>query len=299
MISVLIPIYNYSVVNLINTLHKQLIIQKIPFEIITIDDASTSFVEENNEIKKLKEVSFEQLQKNIGRSKIRNLLAQKATYNWLLFLDCDVIPKSENFIANYINNIQSNQANLYFGGILNQTNKPNSKKMLRWVYGKKREDIYYLERQKSPFSYFLGSNFLIEKVVFETAKFNENIVDYGYEDLLFINTLKKKGNTIVHTNNPVYHNGIDESVVFLAKTKEALENLYDLKTKNILKFEQVKLLKAVEKVKVYGFESFLSNIYKIFNNVLEYNLTSRYPSLFIFDFYKLTYFCYLEKNKSI
>ena len=40
MISVLIPTYNYNVNNLVNNVHKQLVISHIPFEIICLDDCS-------------------------------------------------------------------------------------------------------------------------------------------------------------------------------------------------------------------------------------------------------------------
>ena len=42
MLSILIPTYNYSIVELVRNVHKQAIIAKIPFEIIVIDDCSTN-----------------------------------------------------------------------------------------------------------------------------------------------------------------------------------------------------------------------------------------------------------------
>ena len=42
------------------------------------------YVSENERVKLIPNVHFYTLEKNIGRSKIRNLLTEKATFEWLL-----------------------------------------------------------------------------------------------------------------------------------------------------------------------------------------------------------------------
>ena len=54
---------------------------------------------ENKKINALDHCSFLENEKNIGRTATRNILAKKAKYDWLLFLDADVIPLNENYIA--------------------------------------------------------------------------------------------------------------------------------------------------------------------------------------------------------
>ena len=88
MISILIPCYNYSVNKLVQNIHIQTEIEKINYEIICAEDGSTKLFT-NSKIKKLKNVRYIINKENIGRSKIRNYLAKKAKYNWLLFIDCD------------------------------------------------------------------------------------------------------------------------------------------------------------------------------------------------------------------
>ena len=106
MLSILIPTYNYNVTRLVKEIHKQLLETKIKFEIICLDDGSKSHLNnKNKDINLLSNVNFSELDINIGRSAIRNLLAEKANYKWLLFLDADVIPKSKNFISDYISHI--------------------------------------------------------------------------------------------------------------------------------------------------------------------------------------------------
>ena len=41
-------------------------------------------------------------QKNIGRINNRLLLAEKSQYEWLIFLDVDTLPNEDNFLKNYI-----------------------------------------------------------------------------------------------------------------------------------------------------------------------------------------------------
>ncbi|WP_455168885.1 glycosyltransferase, partial [Aegicerativicinus sediminis] len=54
MISVLIPIYNYTVANLVREIHNQLIESEVPFEIILLDDNSDlKFINQFEELKSL------------------------------------------------------------------------------------------------------------------------------------------------------------------------------------------------------------------------------------------------------
>mgnify|MGYP000232582310 CR=1 FL=1 len=64
------------------------------FEILVLDDASTDkqCSSENKKINALDHCSYLENEKNIGRTATRNILAKKAKYDWLLFLDADVIP---------------------------------------------------------------------------------------------------------------------------------------------------------------------------------------------------------------
>ncbi|HEX8017692.1 MAG TPA: glycosyltransferase, partial [Flavobacterium sp.] len=171
MLSILIPTYNYNVYNLVLELHKQCMELGITFEIIVIDDGSNTSILENEKINTLQYSRYEMLHSNIGRSKIRNLLAQKGNYQWLLFLDADVFPKNKNFISAYIQCI-NNEEKTVNGGLLYPEKKPERNKLFRWIYGKKREALPPEKRKKNPYLSFLTLNFLINKSVFEKVSFN-------------------------------------------------------------------------------------------------------------------------------
>lgn len=101
MLSVLIPIYNYDCRRLINSLSAQAENLDVEYEILAFDDGSSLFLEENREVKNLPHVVYRELGKNIGRSAIRNLLADEARYPYLVFMDCDMQVVSDSYLKNY------------------------------------------------------------------------------------------------------------------------------------------------------------------------------------------------------
>ncbi|WP_372793185.1 glycosyltransferase family 2 protein [Lutibacter sp.] len=296
MISVLIPVYNYNIISLVTFIKSQLLLTNIDFEIICIDDASTEYFTGNDKLHELHNVTFYKLTKNIGRSKIRNLLVEKSKFEWLLFLDADVFPENDNFINKYLTCIHSNEAIVYCGGIKYETTKPGNDKMLRWVYGRNREEVDNAVKQEKPYQYFFGANFLIHKSVFNTCKFNEGIVKYGYEDVFFVEDLRINNIVLQQVSNEVYHLGIEYNSVFLDKTKEAIDNLCHFSSLNTFSTENIKILNIYKKIVKYQLTWLFSSLFILFHNLFEYNLKSKYPSMFIFDLYKLTYFCFLSKK---
>ncbi len=226
MLSILIPTYNYNVFPLVENIHQQCLKENIDFEVIVLDDASANLqkIEENNIINTLSNCSYELLGKNIGRSKIRNLLAEKATYNWLIFLDADTLPVSNKLIANYLPHLNDEEKVIY-GGIKYQEKKPEDNLLLRWIYGNEREALSENKRKEAPYLSLLTLNFVIKKSVFDKATFNETIPNLRYEDVLFSYELLQAKIKTEHIENPVYHLGLDTSEIFLKKTEDSLIGL--------------------------------------------------------------------------
>ncbi|MBZ4034439.1 glycosyltransferase [Flavobacterium sp. 17A] len=293
MLSILIPVYNYNVLPLVSELVKQCNDCGINFEILCYDDASILFKEENQKIDQFQNCSFTVLEKNIGRSAIRNLLAKKATYQNLLFLDADVIPAQNEFISNYISEIEKN-TNVIFGGLLYENQKPAKKLLLRWIYGKEREALDLSERIKNGSDFALASNLLVKKEILIRFPFDENLTRYGYEDLLFFAVLKSNEIKIEHIENPVFHLNLETSIAFLNKTKTALENLAFLNTQNKISVNESRIIASFELLKTVRLLSVFSFIFRKSESKIERNLLSEKPSLFLFDIYKLGYFCFLK-----
>ncbi|MCB0376753.1 MAG: glycosyltransferase family 2 protein, partial [Sinomicrobium sp.] len=222
--SVLIPIYNYNAFPLVETLHNQCMRSGIAFEIICIDDASVAFTQENKRIAVLPFCRVEYVSENSGRSRVRNALAQQAAYDWLLFLDADVLPDGPDFIQHY-SNAMHGDADVVYGGLRYSDEKPSGESLLRWRYGKRREALSVKERRKRPYATVFFSNVLIRKQIFLQLTFNETLSGYGYEDFVFSTRLKAIDASVRHIQNPTYHLRLDTSAIFLEKTAKALQNL--------------------------------------------------------------------------
>lgn len=296
MLSILIPVYNYDTVSLVKELVEQCTIIGINFEILCQDDVSNSTVNTSNQsINLIPNCSFFINETNLGRGKNINTLAQKAKQDWLLILDCDTFPTQKNFIKKYVDATTNLKKETFFGGIIYKELRPEKDQLLRWVYGRKREALSLEQRNLNPNFTALSSNILIKKDIFLQFPFDETITKYGYEDLYFFKVLKENNFEISHIENPTYHLNLETSIIFLNKTKTALENLFFLYNSNKISDEESKIIKAfklLEKLKLILFTIFLFQKSRI---KLDANLLSQKPSLFIFDLYKLGYFSSLKK----
>lgn len=296
MISVLIPTYNYNVLPLVDSLHRQAKKLAIPFEINVYDDCSPKPVAANEAINSLANASYTVLQKNIGRSAIRNLLAKNAKYDHLLFLDADTKVIRPDFIQKYIDSI-GEDTEIIYGGILYQENPPPKEEILRWQYGRKREALPVAERRKQPHLRFLTLNFLIKKTVFSKVSFNEKIPNLRHEDTLF--ALDAKANTIRvdHIDNPVIHLGLESSEIFLRKSRESVESLHNFVSRGLIKPDQTALSATGQTFLKYKLAGLASYLYGTFQKGMQKNLLSSRPSLFIFDLYRLGYYLSLNAKK--
>ena len=144
-------------------------------------------------------------------------MAKKAKYSWLLFLDADVLPVDNTLITGYLPFL-NNEEKIIYGGIKYQKKTPQSKQILRWIYGNERESLNAYKRSSEPYLSLLTLNFTINKSIFTKVSFNETIPNLRYEDVLFSYELSLKKIKVEHINNPVYHLGLDTSEIFLVKT---------------------------------------------------------------------------------
>lgn len=297
MLSILIPVFNYDVNELVSSLIAQTKQLAITYEVIVIDDASNkNFKNINRKIHEKPGVSYIELDGNIGRSKIRNQLASKAKYNNLLFLDCDSEIIMPDFIKNY--SPYFNCPCVVCGGLTYNDSAPlEYNQYLRWYYGHRREFKSSEIRNKNPYASFSSFNFMITKEIFDKIRFEETIVNYGHEDTLFGYELKKMNVGVKHIDNPMSHARLENSTAFLEKTRDGIKNLqYIMKIngneKHLMK--DITLLWYYSIIKRLNLISFINFLYKKTESRLLKNLTGKNPNLFIFDLYKLGYLCSLS-----
>ncbi len=291
MISILIPTYNYDITELLLKINKQinLLIKKIDYEIIVVDDCSSGNIINLNITNNIEKIKVVRNETNKGRSWTRNKLVELSNYENLLFLDSDTLPIQDNFILSYVNLIHQKDYQVVYGGILYQ---PNAKKNLRLVYGNSREALSVEERNKNKYLSILTLNILLKKSVFEKIKFNEEILNFRHEDTLFSYEMKKNNIKIEHIHNPVYHLGVENSEIFLLKSEESVIGIKELIDKDYIPKDYIKLTKMYDLIKKYRLRFLLSLFFVIFKKPIRINLLGKSPSLFLFDVYRL---CHLNK----
>lgn len=294
MLSILIPTYNQNVTALVAELHRQVMEQYVDFEIIVAEDGSEKFIDENKTLNQLPSVKYLILKSNMGRSAIRNKLADEAQYRHLLFIDCDAEVCSPYFIEKYL--AFCHESCIVIGGTAYDPDETNPAYSLRLTYGRKREARHANERDKNNFATF---NFLISKDIFNQVRFDETIREYGNEDMIFGHALHQLGCEFIQIENPLIHKGLDENTLFLQKTGAATRNLllmYKTGRYPYLQYES-KLLKTfllIEKIKL---TSVLALIFTVFSSVIERLLCSPKPSLVLYDLFKLGTICKINLTK--
>jgi glycosyltransferase involved in cell wall biosynthesis len=293
MISILIPTYNYDVRKLASILVKQAKKDQVQFQIVIANDHSTAFTEENKQLDKLENTTYIYLPENIGRSKIRNFLATNATYDWLLFLDADVLPVQTDFLKKYWDFSKKNT--LLYGGILYPAQTKKLEKSLHYRFGKNREETPFNNIEKKHMS-FSSANFMIEKNTFLNLKFDEEINTYGFEDFIFGKKLSSKIKLI---ENPVYHLGIElDNKKYLVKEKESLNTLFKLAQEKKVKTKEITLLNYFQYLEKYHLSKLYVSFYHSFKSLFLKNLHGKNPSLLVFDLYRLGFFIDLNRKKN-
>lgn len=301
MLSVLLPVYNFDIRDLVASISSQAKLAGIPFEIIVVDDASSErFRILNREAEKFEGVKYIEEEKNLGRSKIRNKLADLAKYDNLLYLDCDSSIDNPDFLQNYINKLDKYEV-IYGGRKYNYTLPYDDRLKLHWLHGIKREQIPVGVRSSEPNKSFMTNNFVISKEAIEKVRFNEKIRGYGHEDTLFGYDLMKCNITIKHIDNPVIHLGLESSEEFLRKTREGILNLKRIMRINGNEKRLVKditLLAYYKKFQHAGLEGLIRYVFQKNEVRLRKNLMSKNPNLFLFDLYKLGYLCTIKAEQN-
>lgn len=286
MISICIPIYNFDVSALITALKFQMEQTQMGCELLLIDDGSEEKFKGINRNYSA-DCQYVELENNVGRAKIRNLFLEYATQPYLLFLDCDAIIDSPNFLQNYLDQLPL-QPNIICGGRLYPKEKPDKNQMLRWNYGVQCESQPSAIRSLHPNKSFMTNNFLIEKELFASVPFEERLTQYGHEDTLFGYELSKRNISILHIENPVINGDIETNEDFLKKTEAGIQNLiqilsftnYDPKIIN-----SIRLLKTYQRVKIL--KPILKPIFSLINPILRNNLIKKGNSVMFFNLYKL------------
>jgi GT2 family glycosyltransferase len=288
-------VLNYDIIALVHSMKNAM--GKVPelCEILIGDDGSSSEYGEKYKSLETENVRVISSEKNIGRAAIRNKLAMEARGDFFLFIDADVMISgtADAYIAKWLPYIEKSR--VICGGTLYHESPPGDPdKLLRWMYGRHREQKSAAERNKHPHAGFSTFNVLIDRNIFSKIRFNEELKQYGHEDTLLGYQLKKAGINILHIENGLLHEGLETNRDFLIKTRLGIENLsklYDKVTDKGSFSETVMLLKIYDKLKYFGMTRILAAVFIKYRDRMERRLDSGKISLLLFGLYKMSMFC--------
>lgn len=292
MLSILIPVKDYDCHILIERLHKQGESLGLPYEILIGEDGTA---EENLHLNAVADTLAHCRRiikkSNIGRAAIRNSLAAEANYPNVIFIDCDAVAEKDDFLKSYAEALK--ECDVVCGGLYHANKQPNDECSLRYRYEKEADrQRDAITRSKAPYDKFTTFNFAIKKDIFTSILFDESISKYGHEDTLFGKELQRRGIGILHIENRLLHNGLEDNAAFLRKTEHALETLSKIKDK----VGSTPLIDAARKLHKLHLDCIFLAYWKFRRPSLKKNLLGRNPSLRKFNIYKLGYYISLQRK---
>lgn len=298
-LSILIPTYNNVCIELVKSLYKQASEisnnneNSFEYEIIVGDDGSTNkkTIEENEDINNIPNCRYITREHNEGRSAIRNFLARQAKYSYLLFIDSDMVVRNKSYLDNYIH---AENSDVIYGGYRINGNYEILKNNLRYIYeSKNKRNGNASERRKNPYSDFHTSNFIVRRALMLEYPLDERFRKYGYEDVLWGKKIRLKGIKINHVENSLSFEKFESNTDFIAKTEEGMNTLFQFKDE--LKGYSI-IINYAEKLDEFHLKGIVSMLFSLIRKLLKRKLSGNKPSVFLFNIYKLGFYCSLTNN---
>ena len=287
-LSILIPTYNGISTTLVRSLQQQAAKLATDYEIIVADDGSTdpATIAVNRAVNELPSCRYIERKENAGRAAIRNFLATQAQYEWLLFIDSDMVVCNDNFLQRYA---ETDGADVVDGGVVIGNVMPGN---LRSMYEKAAEHEHTVDqRQRHPYHDFHTANFMIRRELMLAHPFDQRFRHYGYEDVLLGKELAAHQIAILHIDNPLSFEVFETNADFVSKTEEGLRTLYhfrrDLQGYSRMLVHARRLAPIAPLVRLW---------HRIFAKVERRHLTGQHPTIFVFHLYRLGYFLTLFRD---
>lgn len=216
LITAIIPVYRNpaGASSSIRSLLRQNLPERLTLEIIVVDDGSQDGTSDLIEAEFSGDVTIIVLDKNIGRSSARNAGARIARGNYLLFLDCDCIPCTPDFLMAHLSTLATFIASA--GEVCGSGND---------FWGKYQACV--AKRRRSLHSQgleWIGSsaNLAVRKGDFCAVNgFNEQYRGYGFEDRDMLLRLAVRGRIGLSNGSKVRHSAQLTMADIAVKLREA------------------------------------------------------------------------------
>lgn len=288
-LSVVIPVFNHVCVPLVEQIAAQAHACGLDggrFEVVVADDASTDRAakEANRALSRMAGCRLVELEQNVGRAAIRNLLCREARHAFLLYLDSDVLPLRDDFLLSYLRE-QDAECRVVYGGVALPASPEMARHNLRYRYEATCLEKFSAERRsQAPYQSFRTTNFMARRDVMEAVPFDECVRRYGHEDVLFGKALAERGIGVRHTDNPVLVDDFEPNALFLEKTDEGLQTL-SLFEEKIRGYSG--LISASDRLARLHLRGAVATAFSLARPLLRRSLCGQSPSVFLYNLYRI------------
>lgn len=160
---------------------------------------------------------------NKGRSSARNYLKSQAKAEWVLFLDADMRPVEVHFLDDYLAEIETDTADIIFGGFTVPTKKQSAETELHRAFSQTSDCLSAEERTKNGAQYVCSSNLCVRGKILDAEPFDTEFTGWGWEDSEWAarvaNIYRLK-----HADIPALHLGLETTETLLSRFKDSAEN---------------------------------------------------------------------------
>ena len=284
-LSVIIPVYNWDITLLVEALAREIVSGNLydEIEIVIADDCSSREYREKNqqEINKYSFCRYYEQKKRGGRSVVRNFLVKQTKYPFVLMLDADMLPDKDNFLSEYRQQISLPDQKIICGGYSYKKRILQGREYDFYYYkGKKTEEISAKERNETPWRYLFTGNVLVHRDVLDKIGFDENFVNYGYEDIEWGIRLSCNY-PIHHVDNTCSHLGLIQKNKAFVRMRSSIPNFLRLKTLHPELFSRTGAAKMSRMFCVFP-DFFLRSLDKILSSLFNF-LHNNFLCFFLFQ----------------
>ncbi len=227
LLSIVVPYKDYPVADLAQELIGQAEQQSLPVELVFADDGSS----EHKHAADLRQ-HFERAaiactllvsSRNVGRAAIRNRLAQEARGPYLLFLDADMLPDSDDFLRRYLEHALQGKLDIVCGGrsYLRLTSCREDRRLYRY-FSQVTECVGAGVRNRHPLWYLLTNNLMVRRSLLLEHPYNERYHGWGFEDADW--ALRLRHAHALHIDNTASHMDLPSEQEMLEKFDDSRAN---------------------------------------------------------------------------
>ena len=249
-LSILVPYYHDDPVPLIQALSAQCEACK-DVEVLVYDDGSNDPELNRKAIAAVKNstapLGLYIAEQNRGRSFARNQLFGFAKGDWVLFLDADMRPERDSFVADYVDLITKMDSDVIFGGFKVHKQSDDPDRELHRALSEVSDCLTLQERQAAGPQFVCSSNLAVKKHVLESEPFDSEFDGWGWEDSEWAARVFKKFK-LVHADIPAWHLGLETTDTLLQRFKTSGPNYLRFTNKHPELAETLPLFRIVQKI---------------------------------------------------